>query len=559
MDKSRASILVVEDEGIIAEDIKMCLQELGYNVMDVVSTGEEALRTARAHKPDLVIMDVVLRGEMDGIETAQIIHERLNIPVVFLTAHSDDPVLARAKASEPFGYLIKPFRDRELRSTIEMALVKHELHSRLEESEQWLSVTLNSVGDALIAADEKGRIKFMNPVGQKLTGWTEEQAQGKSIEAVFRVTDAAGAPITDWNKDALLLGADEKVEFADSTLLANDGTTYDIDATAAPIMNEAGSIVGTVIVFRDISERKAAEAQLRLLSEAIEQSSEGLAVADREGYLMFINKAFAEMHGYTVAEVMGKHISVFHTADQMAYVVEARRRLVEEGHLTGEFWQARRDGSEFPSHMNKSCFRDAKGNISGSISTLRDITDIKKAEEAIRINHEKLAAYSTSLEKMVEERTRDLEKSRSELRKYSESLEKTNEALKIIIEGIEEQKKDLEKKIAHNLNLTVTPVLDQLKSQDTSETVGFLLKSLEFNLANIFSSFGFNIIQGGHLLTPREIRICEMIRSGLSSKQIAKVMGISPQTVLVHRKNVRKKLSLGNTRQNLASFLKANL
>jgi DNA-binding CsgD family transcriptional regulator len=98
-----------------------------------------------------------------------------------------------------------------------------------------------------------------------------------------------------------------------------------------------------------------------------------------------------------------------------------------------------------------------------------------------------------------------------------------------------------------------------MKSQSISETVGFLLQSLEFNLNNIFSSFGFNIVQGGHLLTPREIRICEMIRSGLSSKQIAKVMGISPQTVLVHRKNVRKKLALGKSRQNLASYLKANL
>lgn len=559
MNVSKARILVVEDEGIIAEDIKMCLQDLGYNVLDVVTTGEEALRVAETRQPNLVLMDVILRGEMDGIEAAQLIHERLNIPVVFLTAHSDDPVLTRAKASEPFGYLIKPFRDRELHSTIEMALFKHELHTRLKESEQWLSVTLNSVGDALIAADENGRVKFMNPVAQTLTAWTEDQAHGKPLEEVFRVTDGAGVPVSDLRKVAALSGADGRVEFADSTLSAKDGTSVAVEANAAPIESEPGSIVGTVVVFRDISERKAAEAQLRLLSEAIEQSSEGLAVSDPQGYVMFINKAFAEMHGYTTAEVMGKHLSIFHTPEQMVHVAESRRRLFEEGHWSGEFWHARKDGSVFPGYINKSCFRDAKGNISGTISTLRDITDIKKAEEALRISHEELAAYSSSLEAMVEERTRDLESSRSELRKYSESLEKTNEALKIIIEGIEEQKKELEKKITHNLNLTVRPILDQLKSQDTSETVDFLLKSLEFNLANIFSSFGFNIIQGGHLLTPREIRICEMIRSGLSSKQIAKVMGISPQTVLVHRKNVRKKLALGNTRQNLASFLKANL
>ena len=117
----------------------------------------------------------------------------------------------------------------------------------------------------------------------------------------------------------------------------------------------------------------------------------------------------------------------------------------------------------------------------------------------------------------------------------------------------------VEKKVFHNLNLTVTPILDQLKSQDLSDTVTFLLQSLEFNLTNMFSSFGANLAKDGHTMTPREIRICEMIRSGLSSKQMAKVLGISPQTVLVHRKNNRKKLGLAKSKKNLASFLKVNL
>ena len=103
------------------------------------------------------------------------------------------------------------------------------------------------------------------------------------------------------------------------------------------------------------------------------------------------------------------------------------------------------------------------------------------------------------------------------------------------------------------------PVLDQLKSQDLPDTTQFLLQSLEFNLANVFSSFGIKLMKEGHRLTPREVRICEMIRSGLSSKQMAKVMAVSPQTILVHRKNIRKKLGLARAKQNLASYLKANL
>ena len=128
-----------------------------------------------------------------------------------------------------------------------------------------------------------------------------------------------------------------------------------------------------------------------------------------------------------------------------------------------------------------------------------------------------------------------------------------------MIAGIEGQKREVQEKVAQNLNLTVMPMLEELKHQDMSDTVKFLLKSLEFNLSNMFSSFGFSITSNDHSLTPREIRVCEMIRSGLSSKQIAKIMGISPQTVLVHRKNIRKKLGMGKSRRNLAAFLKTRL
>ncbi len=177
----------------------------------------------------------------------------------------------------------------------------------------------------------------------------------------------------------------------------------------------------------------------------------------------------------------------------------------------------------------------------------------------MKASHRELEVYSSSLEQMVNERTQDLEQSKIELKKYSESLEKTNSALKMIIEGVEEQKKEIEKRLSQNLNLTIRPIIDQLKNQTLPDTAHFLLRSLDFNLNNIFSSFGLKIVNNGHLLTPREIRVSEMIRSGLSSKQIAEIMGISPQTVLVHRKNIRKKLNLCKSGQNLASFLKTNL
>ncbi|MGB6068425.1 MAG: PAS domain S-box protein [Desulfomonilaceae bacterium] len=554
----KARVLVVEDEGIIAQDIRISLQELGYEVCSTVNTGEEAVRMAEAERPDLVLVDVVLKGPMDGIDAARLIHSRFKIPIIYLTAYADEKMLDRAKVTEPFGYLIKPFREKELHSTIEMALFRYGLRKRLREHQEWLSVMLNSIADAIIAADEKGLVKLMNPVAELLSGWSLAEAKGRTLEAVFDIGPdlAKTKPVTLMEEFA---GAGGHTARGHHTLLrSKSGSLVDVEFNAAPIRDSEGNIAGLVLVFRDITEQRKAEERLRLLSQATEQSSEGLAVVDLNGTLMFVNKAFAAMHDCAPDQMIRKGVAAFHSADQRSCVREALRLVRRQGEHSAEVPHTH-NGVLVPVLMHSSILRDGENNPLGIIITLRDISDSKAAEEALRSSHEALELYSTSLEAKVEERTRDLENSRTELKRYSASLEKTNEALKVIIQGIEEQKKEVETRISHNLNLTVQPILEQLRSQDLTEEANFLLRSLEFNLANMLSPFGSNLAGNSPSLTPREIRICEMVRSGLSSKQIAKVMGISPQTVLVHRKNIRRKLVLPKSRQNLASFLRATL
>jgi len=131
---AKARIMIVEDEMIVAGDIKRTLQDKEYVVSTVVSSGEEAIKKAEADNPDLVLMDIVLKGEMDGIETAKQIRSRFNIPVLYLTAYANKKMLERAKITEPFGYIIKPFNEKELHSNIEMALYKHKAEGKLKES-----------------------------------------------------------------------------------------------------------------------------------------------------------------------------------------------------------------------------------------------------------------------------------------------------------------------------------------------------------------------------------------------------------------------------------------
>jgi len=127
----KIKILVVEDESIVAKDIQNSLKKLGYLVPNTVGSGEKALEEIEENRPDLVLMDIMLRGDMTGIDSANLIKERFGIPVIFLTAYADDNTLNKAKITEPYGYIIKPFKEKELQTTIEMALFKHEKDSAL--------------------------------------------------------------------------------------------------------------------------------------------------------------------------------------------------------------------------------------------------------------------------------------------------------------------------------------------------------------------------------------------------------------------------------------------
>ena len=167
-----ANILVVEDEKLLAQVILAMLKGLKYNVVAVASSGDTALAMIEEYKPDLILMDIMIEGDIDGIETAEIVKQKYNIPVIFLTAYTDDLSIQRAKKTEPYGYLTKPFEVKDLKGTIEVALYKKGVEKKLKESELWLKATLSSIGDGVVAIDEFDNINFINHVAEKLSGNT---------------------------------------------------------------------------------------------------------------------------------------------------------------------------------------------------------------------------------------------------------------------------------------------------------------------------------------------------------------------------------------------------
>ena len=261
MEKNR--ILVVEDEGIVALMIQKTLEKLGYEVPVTIASGEEAINQVEEMGPHLILMDIMLAGKIDGIEAAHQILTRFDIPIIYLTAYSDDDTLQRARITKPFGYLLKPFEEKELRITIEMALYKHEMERKVKENEQWLLTTLRSIGDGVIITDALGNIAFMNSVAETLTGWQQTEIMGKALIKVFNIINEETRiptenPVSKVLADGIIVG------LANHTLLiAKDGTERPIDDSAAPIKDDKGNMTGVVLVFRDITERKQAENDLR--------------------------------------------------------------------------------------------------------------------------------------------------------------------------------------------------------------------------------------------------------------------------------------------------------
>jgi PAS domain S-box-containing protein len=258
-----ARILIVEDETIVALDVKNRLIEMGYEVAGLADRGDLALDLVSSTHCDLVLMDIRIKGDMDGIAVAEEIRKRWAIPVIYLTAFSEESTLQRAKVTEPYGYIIKPFEDREIQSAIEMALYKHQAEKRLRESERRFATTLTSIGDGVIATDAAGRVTFMNPVAQRLTGWSLEEYGGRPLAEIFRIVNELTRETVE-DPVAKVLRMGNSVGLANHTLLiARDGREIPIDDCAAPIFDDNGAVSGTVLVFQDVSERRRREAELR--------------------------------------------------------------------------------------------------------------------------------------------------------------------------------------------------------------------------------------------------------------------------------------------------------
>jgi PAS domain S-box-containing protein len=257
---SKGSILIIEDSFIIALHLQTTLESDGYTVVGKFDSGEACLQYLESNKPDIVLMDIMLNGTLDGIETAHVINTKYHLPVIYITALTDKNTVERAKITQPYGYLTKPFEDREIFTVIEMALYKHRVESQLRQSELRYFSTVSSISDAVIVIDTNFRITYMNPSAEKLTGYSLQHVRDLMLSAILRLKSSeddsifvnpAQCPVGHYNRNGMP---------DDLVLIANNDSERPIgESSFSPIFDNKEKCIGLIIIFRDLTEKREHE------------------------------------------------------------------------------------------------------------------------------------------------------------------------------------------------------------------------------------------------------------------------------------------------------------
>lgn len=373
------NLMLVEDERVVAFDLKMQLQSFGYRVGAVVASGEEAVERVAAEAPDLILMDIHLEGEMDGVEAALEIQSRHQVPVIYLTAYAEDDTLKRALESRPFGYLVKPWNVRELHASIQMALARRRAEVAVEDSEQRFKLAMDAaslgvlewstadnslhgeghltplVGDLPMPLNEPADVFLarLEPQDRDLVVEALERTQssGESVRVEFRTSGASG-----------------HLHFLEARLRAQWGP------------NTEKRVVG---ILQDVTERHRSEDRLRQSSVVFRTAAEAILLTNAACRITAANASFTRITGYTEEEVLGSEPDA---------LLHARRgggaNLAELAAGDAEFWQGevlfrRRNGEVFPAWQSLSVVHDGAGKVSNYVVAFSDVTGLRAVQDKL--------------------------------------------------------------------------------------------------------------------------------------------------------------------------------
>jgi PAS domain S-box-containing protein len=306
-------ILIVEDEALVAEDLKEMLEGFGYEVPGIADTGEMAIALAGEHNPDIILMDISLAGATDGITAGGEIRSRWGIPIIYVTAFATHVIIERAKKTRPSGYILKPFNERQIQTAIEIALYNSQLEQQLKEHDATINTLINATLNPIILINGQGLIRELNAAMAKTVGKLPE----KLLETPF-MDLLHGDSISARLAEAVQLAASGKQSRFEEE---HKGAFY--DQSVIPVLNSRGSVQSIAVFCTDITYLKAAETKLKRANEqlvaeqsrlatlnaALDSMDDIVIITDSAGIISYVNGVFNKRFGFTLPDVEGKHIS----------------------------------------------------------------------------------------------------------------------------------------------------------------------------------------------------------------------------------------------------------
>ena len=538
--KNNNRVLLVDDDELIRKGLKELIEPEGYAVT-MAADGEEALAKFREQYFGIIILDLVL-PDIDGIELLNRFKaEQPHVGVIIITGHADVLTYIEALQNGADDYLLKPFDSKKLLVRIGNCFEKkrHERILRLHEE-------VLAVGSDLVALISPGRkILFVNGSFERVMQCDPGDIHSLSLSDLFGkdlYNQTVRKALTDCFSGA-------KSQHQDS-FAGQDGSSRFYHFSYSPVAESDGMVSAVVLSMRDLTEYNAVVQQLRKSEErlhlALDISSDG--VWDRNvvtGETVY-GENWARLVGYTLDELKQENIKftdLLHPEERgevLALAAEHFQGKTER--YVAEFRLRTNEGSwRWILARGQVVERDEQGGPLRFMGTHTDITKQKEAEL-------RLFAFAEHLEELVASRTK-------QLALKTENLEQANVALTVLLKKRDQDKKELEEQMLSNVKVLSSPYLEKLKkSKLTARQEGYL-NILETNLSNVISPFLHRLTAHHFRYTPTEIQVANMIKDGKTSKEVAEIMNLSPETVSNHRKHIRKKSGISNKKVNLRTAL----
>lgn len=541
-------------EGLVLVDARGCLLAASAAVCDMLGHGSEELTgtnffdvVATAEAPGEAVLHTKAAGAFSLLNRA----EKQLLPLTLIARHGASvqvtmrSVIQRDSNGEP-SVAAAVIRQASANVSGEPCDPQH-----LWALEQNYQSILESSGDGIFITDFKSRIVTVNGALVRMLGYeSSHEMAGRNLlelapfEGAFTCTTGEQITLASGYYDAQLKVTNELFVKGQARSLVymfhKSGHIVPVEASMSLLTDRDGRRRGALAICRDITERRIAEQQTLeaklFMENIVETARDGIYVTDGMGRTVLVNQAFSDMTGYTQSELIGINPASLLPDDADIVMNEQIMDAMSDRDDMSLFetkWQ-RKDGTIFPVEVCIAVLKTRPGEYNGIVATVRDITDRVLAREALERSHE-------DLEQKVRERT--------------ENLEDMNTALRVLLKGREDDKQTHEEKILANINELVLPYLNRLKGTRLDERQRASVSIIEANLKDIIAPFGTKAAARNLSLTPSEIQIANLIKHGMTAKEIAGITSLSPRTIECHRASIRRKLGIKNRKVNLRAFL----